>query len=295
VTLAAKTVRIEATESLALARAKLSTALASAGKEPAELEARLLLEGATELSPLGLALQANQPLGESCASRLQSFLERRLADEPVSRILGRSGFYGLDLVVTPDVLDPRNDTEILVDAVLAFLHERPRGPRTILDLGVGSGAILCALLNSLPDAIGIGVDLSEAACRVARLNLHRCGLSQRGFVLCGKWAGALAGQFDLIVSNPPYIGLNEVSSLAPEVARHDPPLALFAGEEGLDCYQQIAEDLQTLTKRGSAAFLEIGWRQADSVVRILDAAGFNNAMIVRDLGGRDRVIAVTKV
>lgn len=248
------------------------------------------MAGVTRLDSLELLLRADEPIGASAAERLRAVLERRLAHEPVARILGQSGFYGLDLAVTPDVLDPRADTETLVDAALLFLRESKIERPSILDLGVGSGAILCALLSSAPDALGFAVDVSEAACRVAQANLDGCGLRERSAVLCGFWTDAIEGRFDLIVSNPPYIADEERAGLAPEVIRHDPPLALFGGKDGLDSYRRLAENLGKFLNPGAQAFLEIGWRQGESVCFILRSAGFRDLSIVKDHGGRDRVV-----
>ncbi len=244
------------------------------------------------MSSLDLLTRAEEPLGEKNAARLQEVLERRLRDEPVSRILGRSGFYGLELAVTPDVLDPRADTENLVDAALTFLRETQVSRPRILDLGTGSGAILCALLRSAPDACGLGVDLSPAACIVARNNLETCGLAGRSSIICGDWADAIGASFDLVVSNPPYIGLQEAAALEPEVTRYDPPLALFAGEDGLDCYRRLARDIARLLKPGGGAFFEIGWRQAQAVGQVFAEAGYRNIRIFKDRGGRDRIAEV---
>jgi release factor glutamine methyltransferase len=279
---------------LAQARKLLASALADAGKEPAALEARHLLEGASGLNSLELLTRGDEPLGLERAERLQRFMECRIAGAPVGRILGRSGFYGLDLLVTPDVLDPRADTETLVNAALDFARSRRWTQPKILDLGTGSGAILCALLDALPDATGIGVDLSPSACRIAQANLARCGLANRASIMCGNWAEALLGAFDLIVSNPPYIALTEKSELAEEVADHDPALALYGGSDGLDCYRRLAPDLPRLLKPGGGALFEIGWRQAADVANIFEAEGLGVAEVARDSGGRDRVIAFSR-
>lgn len=275
---------------MAQARKLLASALADFGKEPAALEARHLLEGASGLNSLELLTRGDELLGFERAERLQRFLERRIAGAPVGRILGRSGFYGLDLLVTADVLDPRADTETLVNAALDFAKVRRWTQPEILDLGIGSGAILCALLDALPDATGIGVDLSPSACGIAQANLARCGLAKRSSILCGNWAEALVGTFDLIVSNPPYIALTERSELAQEVADHDPELALYGGSDGLDCYRRIAPCLSRLLKPGGAAVFEIGWRQAADVAKIFEAEGFGPTEVARDSGGRDRVV-----
>jgi release factor glutamine methyltransferase len=271
----------------------LASALADAGKEPAALEARLLLEGACGVNALDLLTRAGEPLGAPAAERLNLFLGRRLGGEPVNRILGRSGFYGLDLIVTPDVLDPRGDTETLVNAALGPVGAFDAGPGQILDLGTGSGAILCALLHSLPGAWGLSVDMSAAACRIARVNLERCGLAGRSAVLCGNWADSLAGAFDLVVSNPPYIARGERSRLAAEVADHDPALALFAGVDGLDCYRAIASCLGRLLKPGGRALFEIGANQGRSAAGVFKGEGFSIETLVKDGGGRDRVLVVS--
>lgn len=253
------------------------------------------MEDATGLTSLDFVIRADETLGDPQAARLLISLERRLRDEPISRILGHNDFYGLDLIVTRDVLDPRADTEMLVDRALAFLRERRLSRPKILDLGTGSGAILCAVLHATPQAFGLGVDLSPAACEVAAKNLDRCGLASRSSIICGCWADAISGCFDLIVANPPYIARPETAALAPEVVRHDPALALFGGEDGLDCYRLLARDFGRLLAKGGAIFLEIGARQAASVVEILSSEGFRDAAVFKDHGGRDRVVTVRNI
>ncbi len=266
--------------------------MAAAGKEPAALESRLLVEGATGLTPLALITLADQKLGQGAAILLQQYAARRLASEPINRILGRSGFYGLDLRVEPDVLDPRADTETLVNAALAILDSKNLVRPRILDLGTGSGAILCALLAERSDAYGVGVDLSRSACALARHNLAHCGLGNRSGVICGDWTQSLGGAFDLIVSNPPYLARAEIATLEREVVGFDPLLALDGGEDGLAPYRLIARDLKRILRSGGGAAFEIGWRQGADVVNILETAGFSEASIRRDGGGRDRVVAV---
>lgn len=277
---------------MAQARQRLAAALAAAGKEPAALESRLLIEGATGLTPLALITLAERPLGRGAAKLLQQYAARRLDSEPVSRILGRSGFYGLDLRIEPDVLDPRADTETLVSAALAILESKNCANPRILDLGAGSGAILCALLDGRRDAFGVGVDISWAACSLARQNLAHCGLCERSSVIRGDWTQPLGGAFDLIVSNPPYIAQAEIATLEREVAAFDPILALDGGADGLDPYRLIARELKRLLRSGGAAVFEIGWRQADGVADIFETAGFSGANILKDSGGRDRVVTI---
>jgi release factor glutamine methyltransferase len=287
-------VRFGAAESLAQARSRLAAALAGAGKEPAVFEARLLLEGASGLDSLALLTRSGERLGQDVAMRLGQFLERRLAGEPVNRILGRSGFYGLDLLVTADVLDPRGDTETLIHAALDFIGARRLAQPKILDLGTGSGAILCALLDSCPDAFGVGVDLSATACKIAQANVIRCGLAGRASVICADWAEALAGSFDLILSNPPYIALNEQSDLAREVADHDPALALYGGSDGFDCYRRIAPSVTGLLEPDGRAFFEIGCLQAKGVSAIFETVALRVMKVAQDSGGRDRLVILSK-
>lgn len=286
-------VRFSPEDTLALARGKLATALAAAGKEPSALEARLLLEATTGLTSLSLATGADQPLGQDAAERLSALASRRLAGEPVSRIIGKSGFFGLDLLVAPEVLDPRADTETLVTAALSLLGSKCADQPRILDLGVGSGAILCALLVALPDAIGIGVDISPAACALAHINLHRSGLDERSLVIRGDWTESLQGRFDLIVSNPPYISAAEILTLDDEVLGFDPLLALDGGIDGLAAYRRIANALPRLLQPGGFALFEIGWRQAFDVTTILSATGLGPTKTFRDHRHNERVIALS--
>jgi release factor glutamine methyltransferase len=272
-------------------RRRLAAALAAAGKEPAALEARILLEAATGLDALGLLTRAAEKLGDA-AARLEHFAARRLAGEPVNRITGSTNFFGLDLVVAPDVLDPRADTEIIVETVLDLLARRGADSPRILDLGTGSGAILCALLDALPGGFGVGADVSAPACACAAKNLARCGLNSRGKVIRSDWAAALAGGFDVVVSNPPYISHAEIAGLDCEVRDHDPMLALDGGPDGLAPYRHLAGELDRLLRPGGLACFEIGWRQADDVSALFRAAGRRRVSCRRDRGGRDRVIVV---
>lgn len=282
----------KAIETLDQARKRLAKALTAAGKEPAFLESRLLLEEATGLSSLELLSQSEMRLGRPAAAALRELAARRFSGEPLSRILGRSAFYGLNLGLSPDVLDPRSDTETLVDKALSVLEEKKIAHPRILDLGTGSGAILCALLDSRPDAFGVGLDISPAACALARKNLAHCGLSDRSSVIRGDWTQSVRGQFDLIVSNPPYIAQWEMMSLEREVVAFDPLLALAGGADGLDSYRRIAHNLSQILRSGGVACFEIGWRQAADVSQILSEAGLGGAQIFQDRGLRDRVIVV---
>lgn len=278
--------------SRAEALAQVAAKLVASGVEAAQAqeEARLLLRAAAGLTRLELALSPEAELMEDEADRLAHYAKRRAAREPVSRILGARGFWTLDLAVAPHVLDPRPDTETLVETTLALIEDRD-APLSILDLGAGSGAILCALLSELPKARGLAVDLSPDACAATCANLARCGLSARGQVVRGRWGEALSGPFDVMVSNPPYVRAGDLDGLDPEVRLHDPLLALDGGADGLACYRDIVADLRRLlTPDGLVAF-EVGYDQAADVAALLDAAGFTIARVANDAGGRERVVA----
>lgn len=228
-----------------------------------------------------------QPLSDRAAERLAQFAARRLAREPVHRILGQRAFWTLDLTISPAVLDPRPDTETLVEAALALA---PRPPARVLDLGTGSGALLCALLAEWPDAIGVGVDRSVEACRVARHNVEACGFSSRALVIAGDWGEGLAGPFDVVVSNPPYIESAAIPSLDPEVRDHDPRIALDGGVDGLSAYQVIVPLAARLLSPDGLLAVEVGWSQGADVAALLARAGFRDVGGRRDLGGHDRVV-----
>lgn len=268
--------------------------LARCGVEDARRDARALLLAAGGFTAAELLLDPAAKLGAAACARLRDYALRRAAREPVSRILGERGFWTQELLVAPRVLDPRPDTETLIELSLELMGERRRDPLRILDLGVGSGAILCALLAELPEARAIGVDLSAAACAAAAVNLSRCGFARRASILRGRWADALAARFDLIVSNPPYIASGELDGLEPEVRLHDPRLALDGGADGLDCYREIAEQLPRLLAPSGAAVLEAGDGQARSLVALLAEKGLAPAGIRKDAGGRERAVAARR-
>jgi release factor glutamine methyltransferase len=274
------------------ALARVAAFLSSNGVEPSEAQddSRALLRAAARLSRLDLAVAPDALLDTASVDRLSTYAARRAAREPVSRILGERGFWSLDLLVSPDVLDPRADTETLVETTLSLIENR-NAPLRILDLGAGSGAILCALLSELPNARGVAVDLSPKACVATRANLARCGLADRAVVIRGRWGESLRGPFDVVASNPPYIRAGEITGLAPEVRLHDPTLALDGGGDGLCCYREICGDLARLVRTDGVAAFEVGWDQAEDVARLLESKGFSIAAIDRDAAGHERVVA----
>ncbi|HMK88557.1 MAG TPA: peptide chain release factor N(5)-glutamine methyltransferase [Methylocystis sp.] len=269
---------------------RLRGALCERGVPEAEIEARALVCGAGGLTRTELALRPHAGLGAAGARKLTEFAARRLAHEPVSRILGRRGFWTLDLEVAEGVLDPRADTETIVALALRMLRRRRHEPLAILDLGSGSGAIVCALLSELPAARATAVDLSLDACVATRRNLQRCGLAQRAAVVCGCWADSLATRFDLVASNPPYVDSQALETLPPEVARHDPHLALDGGPGGLSAYRAIAAILPHILSSNGVAVLEAGAGQADDVTRLILQHGLRAADRERDVGGHVRAL-----
>ena len=276
---------------LAAALQEATRRLGEAGVDTPARDAVLLLEHA-----LGRRLQhrlEEQALTPAQQRSFAALVQRRLQREPVQRILGSWEFWSLDLELGPATLIPRADTETAVEAALAQIGSR-RSPLRVLDLGTGSGAILLALLSELPESWGVGVDRAEAAIAVARRNAIRLGLAGRAAFLVGDWASALAGGFDLVVSNPPYIAAGDLAGLQPEVRQHEPLLALIAGDDGLDCYRRLVPALPGLLAPGGIAVLEHGEGQAPAVAGLLDTAGLGGLARRADLTGRVRVAIARK-
>lgn len=260
----------------------------AATSDTARLDAELL---AAHLMGMSRAEMLLQHMRDAAPHGLAALVERRAGHEPVAYLTGRQEFYGLPLIVTPAVLIPRGDSEVLVDAALAA---RPDAAR-VLDCGTGSGALLLAVLSRLGQAHGIGIDSSPAALEVAARNAEALGLRpQARFALADwdepGWDEGL-GPFDLIIANPPYVEDHAV--LDPDVRDHEPASALFAGPEGLDDYRVLVPQLPRLLAPGGVAVVEIGYRQADAVSRIAASAGLA-AELHRDLGGRPRALVMRK-
>ena len=260
--------------------------------EAPEVDARLLIGHALHLDRTQLIAQSDRVLEAREVNVISALAARRLRHEPVSRILGRKEFWSLMLEVTPAVLVPRPDTETVVEAALDFVVrgglrlERLR----ILDIGTGSGALLLALLTELPNALGTGTDISEAALEVARANAERHGLAPRcSFVACNM-AAALPGPFDLIVSNPPYVARGDIATLAPEVREYDPTVALDGGSDGLDSYRAIADDARRLLAEGGRLIVEMGAGQEDAVRAVFTRSGLTVGKARKDLTGIARAL-----
>ena len=272
-----------------LALRDLTARLAAAGVDDPRLDARLLVAEAAGVEPGTVFTRPETPLTAAQADRLAELAARREAREPMSHVLGRRGFWTLDLRVTADTLAPRGDTETVVEAVLAAVPERTR-PIKLLDLGTGTGCILLALLAELPEASGLGIDASAAALEVARENAQRNGLSHRAAFTLGHWGRDLDGCFDAIVANPPYIPDGDIAGLDPEVARFEPRLALAGGADGLDCYRALLPDIARLLAASGVAALEVGQGQAEAVAVLGEACGLAFSGFRPDLAGISRCV-----
>ncbi len=285
-----RTARLTPATTRGEARDALAKAIRALGLEAPEREAALLVVKAAGLRAIDLIGAPEAPLGQA-AARVEAFAARRLAGEPLSRILGRREFWGLEFQVTPDVLDPRADTETIVEATLKEMATRRGEPLRILDLGVGAGAILGALLTEFMNARGVGVDLSPAAAAIAESNLRALGLAARVEIRVGAWGEGLKGPFDLIVSNPPYIATSEIAGLEREVRDHDPRLALDGGVDGLDAYRVLAPQIARLLAPDEGRFaLEFGQGQGPRLREILARSGLRATASQNDLSGVERVI-----
>ena len=267
--------------------------LESAGLAGPVIDARLLVEAAADATRADIVGDPHRQLTAGQEEILADYLSRREHREPVSHILGRKGFWKIMLNVTPDVLTPRPDTETVVEYVLRDFPEHAAW--SVLDLGVGSGAILLSILAERPAARGLGVDVSEEALAVARDNAANLGLANRMALLRGDWTEGLAeASFDLVVSNPPYIASDVIETLEPEVRDHEPRIALEGGPDGLMHYRRLAPEILRVLKPGGRFAVEIGYDQKEAVEDLFREAGANGVTTLRDLCDRDRVVAGTK-
>lgn len=273
---------------IASARRAAAERLAAAGLPEASLDARLLLMSVCGIDPAHPGAAAQRALDPAEAARFEELLHRRLAREPIARILGAAEFHGLPLTLNPDCLIPRGDTEALVDVSLALLPVD--APGRILDLGTGPGTILLALLVERPLATGLGIDISAHAVAAAEANASALGLAPRARFQAGSWDEGLTGTFDLVVSNPPYIPSATCEALEPEVALHDPRRALDGGADGLDAYRAILADAPRLLAPGGRLGLEIGIGQAPDVVAIARRHGLVLDGLRSDLGAVPRAL-----
>ncbi|THD73473.1 peptide chain release factor N(5)-glutamine methyltransferase [Thalassobius vesicularis] len=270
-------------ETLRFGAARLAEAGIDAG------DARHLLAFALGVSRDRLVLMGGDAMPSEAAARFDEALTRRIAHEPVSKIVGTRAFWGREFRVTPDVLDPRPETETLIAEALAG-----PAPTRFLDLGTGSGCIALTLLAEWPQARGVACDLSAAALNVAAENARSLGVEGQVDLRRSDWFGAVDGVFDLIVSNPPYITAQEMTELSPEVLGHDPHMALTPGGDGLEPYRVIARDGAAYLAPEGRVLVEIGWKQGPDVAALFAQNGWREIRVLPDLDGRDRVVAAIR-
>ncbi len=267
-----------------------AAALGNAGIDGARMEARLLLAHVMGEPPARLIAYPERLVERTDA--FDAAVARRAARVPMAQILGRREFWGLPFEVTADTLDPRPDSETLVEAVLERVADRA-APLRIADIGTGTGCLLLSLLTELPAARGIGVDRSKAALEVFSRNAEALGVADRAFAVRADWCHGLAGPFDVVLSNPPYIATPVLEALEPEVARHEPRLALDGGADGLRAYRHLADALGGMIRRDGFAVLELGEGQATPIADICIKRGLTAAGYRSDLAGRVRCMIVT--
>jgi release factor glutamine methyltransferase len=270
-----------------------AAALAAAGLDEPRRHARRLLAATLDLSDAAVFAHPERPLSIVERARVCEALHRMAAREPLSRIVGRREFWGLEMLLSVDTLDPRPESETVVEAVLAQLPQR-KCPYRFLDLGTGTGCLLIALLSEYERASGIGIDIAPGAARTALRNAGRMGVGTRALFMVGNWAQAVTGPFDAIVANPPYIATASLAALPPEVRDYDPRCALDGGSDGLAAYRAIAAELGRLLHPGGVFAAEIGQGQAGDVTAVLAKAGLSVIGVAGDLAGIERCVVARR-
>lgn len=269
---------------------ELAKAFEVAAIETAKLDARLLVQAALGYSDMDMVMKFDHILSDHEIDMIGRFKERRLDREPVAHILGKREFWGLEFAVGPDTLVPRPDSETLIEAVLARVSQIDH-PLRIVDIGTGSGCLLLALLSEFPNATGVGVDISWDALMMARQNAKALGFDQRVQFVQADYASALNGEFDILISNPPYLAAHEFDDLERDVAKYDPYSALVSGENGLEAYVAILEQMSVWQNKPHHCFFEMGYLQGQALLDLVAAHSFGPAQLLQDLAGRDRVVA----
>lgn len=269
------------------AMAAAASRLRAAGVPDPARDARLLLAHAASVDAARITLIAPEEIAPEIAERFEQLIALRAVRVPVSQLVGRRAFYGRDFKINRHVLDPRPETETLVELSLSAPFD------TVLDLGTGSGCVLVTLLAERSGARGTGVDLSEDACLQASVNAVQHQVSDRAQVLQSNWFEKVEGRYDLIVANPPYLAVSELSGVAPEVRDHEPRLALTDGGDGLSAYRVIAHEAQSYLTAKGRVLVEIGWQQSAAVSALFRNSGWAQVSVAEDMGGRPRVVCAS--
>jgi release factor glutamine methyltransferase len=283
-------------QTVEFARRALATRFKTAGIDSAELDARLLVGAALGLELTGIISAVNRTLTSDESNCIEGFATRRMKGEPVARILGHKEFWGLPFRLSPATLVPRPDTETVVERALEIARASRERALRIADLGTGTGAILLALLHELPDSFGVGTDISLEALRTARANAFNLGLAARSAFVACSYASALGGGFDLIASNPPYVGSAEIADLATEVRDHDPRTALDGGPDGLNAYRALIPQAADSLRPGGVLIVEAGQGQSGAIDALMTQAGLaTHERAKTDLAGIPRAITGRKM
>ena len=263
------------------------------GIDEAHSEARLIIGYALGLTRSEIIHRNDEKLSEDQITRCRSFIKRRSAREPMAYLIGEKEFWSLPFKVSPETLIPRPDSETLVDAVVDHAR-KAETPKRFLDIGTGSGCLLAALLSEWPEATGIGIDKNEGAVSIARLNLDRLGLAERGDIVAAAWPTYQPREkFDLVIANPPYIPTADIQTLDPDVRDYEPLSALDGGPDGLEIHRKIADQTGAVLKTGGLIAVEFGIGQSSYIQQIYKAAGFDSIHIYKDLYGTDRCLLAT--
>jgi release factor glutamine methyltransferase len=282
-------------QTVGAARRALAARFREYGIDSAELDARMLMGAALGLDLTGLMTATTRIITQHEAACLKNSTQRRLAGEPVARILGVKEFWGLALQLSSATLVPRPDTETVVELALDVWRDERRARPRILDIGTGSGAILLALLSELPDATGVGTDISPMASCTARDNAARLGLAPRAVFITCNYAAGLSGTFDLIVSNPPYIRSADIPRLDREVREYDPPRALDGGADGLEAYRATVPEAARLLAADGTLIVEAGSGQSEAIAELMSASGLTSVRPPKaDLAGIPRAVSGRK-
>ncbi|WP_375671257.1 peptide chain release factor N(5)-glutamine methyltransferase [Bartonella sp. CL434QHHD] len=266
--------------------------LRTKGIAEADLDAKILVEWITGINAAERISKPDMHLSSEHIIQIEQALQRRIAGEPVYRIIGAREFYGISFTLSQETLEPRPDTETLIDLVLPFLQKQVENSRktTFLDMGTGSGAIAIALLKQIPQSYAVAVDISEDALRTAKKNAKNAEVAHRFTPLLSDWFDSVADRFDFIVSNPPYIPAKDIKKLAKEVRLHDPLRALIGGEDGLNFYRKLAHEAANYLKENGYIAVEIGFSQENEVCNLFEKNGFQCLEVRKDLSGIPRAL-----
>ena len=267
---------------------KITKILAEGGIETNSLDARIILKEIFNFDEKELILNSDLILSESKISKVQKIITRRLNFEPVSKIFGKRDFYNSTFSISDDVLDPRPETENIVEIANNFILEK--GYESFIDLGTGSGCIILSILKENKNLTAVGVDISIDAINIAKKNSKDMNLEKRSSFLVSNWLSSIYNSYDLIISNPPYIPSDEIITLSKTVKNFDPLISLDGGQDGLKCYKEIAQDINRVINKNGRVILEIGYNQAHDVIKIFESKEFKLLKIYNDINDLNRIL-----